>query len=118
MPDLDHGRGDQYLRPARGERRHRLLLLRRAHLAVHQHDLVVRERPRLEPLVLGGGRARLEHLGLLDQRADDERLAARIDLVANPGVRALPLSLGRADMRRDRLTAPRQLAQHRHVEVA
>ena len=39
--DLDHGRGHEHVGAAAGERRHRLLLLARAHLAVQQHDAVV-----------------------------------------------------------------------------
>ena len=75
--DLDHRRGDEHVGAARGERGHRLLLLARAHLAVHQHDPVVLQLAAAQALVLGGRRARLQHLGLLDERADDERLAAR-----------------------------------------
>ena len=39
--DLDHRRGDQHVGAAGGERRHRLLLLARAHLAVQEHDVEV-----------------------------------------------------------------------------
>ncbi len=39
--DLDHRRGDEHVGAAGGERRHRLLLLARAHLAVQQHDAEV-----------------------------------------------------------------------------
>ena len=90
---------------ARGERRHRLLLLARAHLAVQQRDPVVGELAAAQPLVLDGRRARRQRLGLLDQRADDERLAARVELLADALVRARPLAVGRRDVRRDRAPA-------------
>ncbi len=40
--DLDHGRRDEHVGLARGERRHRRLLLAVAHLAVQQHEPVAR----------------------------------------------------------------------------
>ena len=76
--DLDHRRGDEHVGAAGGERRHRLLLLARAHLAVQQHDAEVLELAAAQALELGRGGARLQRLGLLDQRADDERLAAGV----------------------------------------
>ena len=118
-PDLDHGRGDEHVGAAGGERRHRLLLLARAHLAVQQHDAEVRAaRSSREPLELGGRGARLERLGLLDERADDERLAAGAQLLADPLVGARALALGRRDVRLDRPAPRGQLAQHGDVEVA
>ena len=39
-PHLDHGRRDEHVGPPRRERRHRLLLLARAHPAVQQRQLV------------------------------------------------------------------------------
>ena len=116
--DLDHGRGDQHVGAAGRERAHRLLLLARAHLAVQQHDLEVAQLAAAQALVLGRRGARLERLGLLDERADDERLAAGAQLLADPLVGARALALGRAHVRRDRPAAGRELAQDGHVEVA
>ena len=54
----------------------------------------------------------------LDQRADDERLAAGAQLLADALVGAVALGLGRADVGGDRLAAARQLAQRGDVERA
>jgi hypothetical protein len=116
--DLDHGGGDEHVGGARREGRHRLLLLARALLPVQEHDAEVAQLGRPEALELGGGGARLQCLGLLDERADDERLAARAQLLADALVSALALALGGGHERVDRPPARRQLAQHGHVEVA
>ena len=76
-PHLDHRRGHEHVRAARRERGHRLLLLARLHLPVQEHDAEVAQLGRAQPLVLRGRRARLQRLGLLHERADDERLAPR-----------------------------------------
>ena len=60
-----------------------------------------------EALVLGGGGARLQRLGLLDQRADDERLAAGPQLLADALVGARALALGRGHVGVDRPAARR-----------
>ena len=103
--DLDHRRRDQHVGVAGGERLHRGRLLARLHLPVQEHDVEVRELGRLQALVLRGGRARLQQLGLLHQRADDERLAAGAQLLADAlvGARACALAVG--DVRLDRLAA-------------
>ena len=116
--DLDHRRGDEHVGAARGERRHRLLLLARAHLAVQQHDAEVAQLAGPQPLELGRRGARLQRLGLLHQRADDERLAAGAQLLADALVGPRALALGGADVGVDRPPAGGQLAQHGHVEVA
>ena len=59
-----------------------------------------------------------KRLGLLDERADDERLAAGAQLLADALVGALALALAGDDVRLDRLAAARQLAQRRDVERA
>ena len=82
-------------------------------LAVQQHDAEVLELAVAQALVLGGRRARLQRLGLLDQRADDERLAAGAQLLADALVGARALALAARDERVDRLAAARQLAQRR-----
>ena len=118
-PDLDDRRRHEHVGAARGEARHRRLLLARAHLPVQQHDAEVRELALRQPLVLGGRGARLERLGLLDERAHDERLAAGAQLLADAlvGARALALAVERRASSIGR--RPRgQLAQHRHIEVA
>ena len=66
---------------------------------------------RREPLVLGGRGTGLERLGLLDERADDERLAPGAQLLADPLVGAGALALAGRDVRGDRPAALRQLAQ-------
>ena len=116
--DLDHGRGHEHVGAAGGEVGHRLLFGPRAHLAVHQHDLVVLELAAAQALELGGGGTRLQRLGLLDQRADDERLAAGVELLADALVGAGALAVGRGHEGLDRPPAGGQLAQHGHVEIA
>ena len=86
--------------PPAANARHRLLLLARAHLAVQQHDAVVLELAAAQALVLGGRGARLQRLGLLDQRADDERLAAGVELLADALVGARALGVGAGDVGR------------------
>ena len=71
-----------------------------------------------QPLGLGGRRLRLQRLGLLDERADDEALAPLRDLLADPLVRAGARAGAVDGVRLDRLAPGRQLAQDRHVEVA
>ncbi len=101
-----------------GEGEHRRLLLARAHLAVQQRDAIVAQLAAAQALVLGGRRARLQRLGLLNERAHDERLPAGVELLADEVVGTRPLGVGGGDVRRDRLAAARQLAQRRDVEVA
>ena len=69
----------------------------RAHLAVHEHDAVVLELAAAQALELGGGGLGLQRLGLLDQRADDERLAAGVELLADALVGAGALVVGAGD---------------------
>ena len=116
--DLDHGRRDEHVRAAGGERLHRLLLLLRAHLAVHQDHAVVLELAAAQALELGRGRAGLQRLGLLHQRADHERLPARVELLADALVGPGALVVGRGDVGDDRAPAGGQLVQARDVEVA
>ena len=116
--DLDDRRGHEHVGAAGGERLHRLGLLARLHLAVQQHDLEVGELGRAQALELGGRRAGRQRLGLLDERADDERLAAGAQLLADALVRALALALAADDVRLDRLAPARQLAQRGDVERA
>ena len=56
-------------------------------------------------------RLRLQRLGLLHERADDERLAAGAQLLADALVGARALALAAGDVRLDRPAAARQLAQ-------
>ena len=109
--DLDHGRGHEHVRAARGEAAIASCLALRAHLPVQQHDVEVLELRRAQPLELRGRRARLQRLGLLDQRADDERLAPGAQLLADALVRALALAVRAGDERLDRLAPARQLAR-------
>ena len=58
MPDLDHGRRDEHVAAPGGERRHRLLLLARAHARrAAARARSPRSSPVAQPLELGGGRA-------------------------------------------------------------
>ncbi len=116
--DLDHRRRDEHVGATGGERRHRRLLVLRAHLAVQERDAVVLQLAAAQALVLGGRGARRQRLGLLDERADDERLPAGVELLADALVRAGALGVGRGDVRRHGPAAARQLAQRRDVEVA
>ena len=104
--------------PPGGEREHRRLLVLGAHLAVQQRHAVVAQLAAAQALVLGRRRARLQRLGLLHQRAHDERLAPGVELLADEVVGARALGVGRRDVRLDRLAAARQLAQRGDVEVA
>src|SRR4051794_11061568 len=81
--DLDDAGGHEDVGAAGGEGGHGLLLVARAHLPVHEHTAEVLELGRLQALVLARRGARLELLGLLDERADDERLAPRAQLLAH-----------------------------------
>jgi hypothetical protein len=85
---------------------------------VQEHDAEVLQLALPQPLVLGRGGARLQRLGLLHQRADDERLAAGAQLVADPVVGARALALAGCHVGLDRPPPGGQLAQHGHVEVA
>ena len=66
--DLDHGGGDQELRFARRETRHRGVLLGALHLAVDEVDGLAEALLQHGEALLGGGQ--IAHLGLVDQRAD------------------------------------------------
>ena len=79
--DLDHGRRDQHVGLAGGEGGHRRRLLGRGHLAVQDADLELAQLAAAQPLRLLLGRLARLFLGLDDQRADDEGLAA----LAQPG---------------------------------
>ena len=83
------------------------------HLAVDQLDALVAELGGAQALGLGGRRLRLERLGLLDQRADHEALAARGDLLADALVGPRPRARAVDHVGLDRPAAGRQLAQRR-----
>ena len=70
-----------------------------------------------QALVLGGRRAGLERLGLLDERADDEGLAPGPQLLADALVGPRPLALAARHMGLDGLAPAGQLPQHGRVEV-
>ena len=70
-----------------------------------------------QPLGLGLGRARLRGLGLLDQRADDVRLPACVEVRAQPLV-GVGGALGRHPGGDDRLARGRRLRDLGHGEVA
>ena len=76
-------------------------------LAVQQHDAEVAQLAAAQPLVLRGRGARLQRLGLLHQRADDERLAPGAQLLADAVVGPRALALGGGDVGVDRPPALR-----------
>ena len=117
MPTSITDRGHEHVRAPLGEGGHGLLLGARAHLPVEEHDLEVGELGAVQPLVLGGGRARGERLGLLHQRAHDEGLAAGPKLLADALVGPRPLALAARHVGLHRLAAGRQLAQDSRVEI-
>ena len=102
-PDLDHRGGDEHVGAARRELRPSPPAWRpgasgRAG-ARPRSPAAPRSRSRSNSAV--AARA-WSSVGLLHERADDERLPAGPQLLADPVVRASPLALGRADERLDR----------------
>ena len=59
---------------------------------MHEHDPEVAQLPGPQALELGRGRPRLQHLGLLHQRAHHERLAAGPELLPDPVIGPLALA--------------------------
>ena len=80
--DLDDARGDEHVGVAADEAVHPLGLLACRHAPVEQLDAQIGEDGGAEALVLGGRAARAELVRLLDERADDERLAALVHLAS------------------------------------
>ena len=66
---------------------HHLATLGRLQLPVQQSDAIPGELGAAQPLGLHLGGAREPRLRLLDQRADDVRLAARVEMHPQPRVR-------------------------------
>ena len=86
-------------------------------LPVQQPDAVARELGAAQALGLGLGGAREPRLRLLDQRADDVRLPARVEMHAQPRVRRRR-ALGADPARHDRLAVGGRLRDLAHREVA
>ena len=84
---------------------------------MEQLDAQVREDLPPQPLVLRRRRLHVERLRLFDERADDERLPPRLDLLAHEALGAGAL-VGGDPRRLDRLAARRQLVDDGDVEVA
>ena len=116
--DLDHAGRDQHFCLGRRERAHRLRLAPRGQLAVNELDAVVAELRRRESLRLGRRGARLQRLRLLDERADDEDLAPRGDLLSRALVRAPATGRAIDHVRLDRPAPNGKPAEHRAVQVA
>ena len=93
--DLDHRRRDEHVQVAGLEARHQLAALGRTQTPVQQADAVTAQLGLLQALGLGFRRPGLRRLRLLDQRADDVRLASRVEVFPQPRVR------GRAPVLRD-----------------
>ena len=114
-PDLDYRGGDEHVDPCLLERRHRRVLFRRGHPAVHQPDAELGQD--LGELARGVlGRAAGNGLGLLDGGADPVRLLAAPARAADPG-RDLGPPLGRRHRGLDRGSPRRQLVDDRGVQV-
>ena len=103
----------------RAERRHRRLLLGRLHLAVQQPEPQARQLAGGELLELLGRGLGLDLRRALHERADDVRLAARGDLLAQTVVGDPPVRRRRPDhLGGDRRPPRRHLVQLAAVEVA
>ena len=92
-------------------------LLAQGHAPVQQSHPEVGEYVRRKPLVFLKCRARLDNLGLLDERADHERLPALPHLATQLLVRG-GAPVGGDQHRAHRLAARRHLVDNRRVEVA
>src|SRR6266542_3551071 len=105
--DLDHRRGDEHVELAALEELHRLFFLRGAHPTVqHGHAALA------EALAHGvealHQRLHVQLLRLLDDREDDVRLRAALELLVDEGVDAVEVRRG-AHRRLHRGTSTRQL---------
>ena len=79
---LDHRRRHEDVELARLEARHQVPPFNRAQPPVEEADAVAAQLGTPEALRFGLGGAHLARLGLLDQRTDDVRLPARIEMLA------------------------------------
>ena len=116
--DLDHGRRDEHVELPRLELRHQLAALGGPQPPVHAARRGSRFssplRSRSASSLGGSGDARLR---LLDQRADDVRLAAGVEVLAQ--ARYASLERSSVDPRgHDRLAVRRRLRDLAHLEVA
>ena len=87
------------------------------HLAVHEVDRDLLQRPRGEARRLRLGSPRLDGDRALHERAHDVGLAAGLHLLDDPAVAVVALDSG-TTRGAHRRAAGRQLVEHRHVEVA
>ena len=115
--DLDHGRRDEDVQLARLELRHDAAPLGGAQAPVQAADAVAAELGRAESLGLLLGGARDTRLGRLDERADDVRLPAVVQVPAEPRVRLRAAVVGHP-RRDDRLAVGRRQRELRDLEVA
>jgi len=115
--DFDHGRRHEHVELARLELGHQLTPLGRTKAAVQETDLVVAQLRSPQPPGLGLGRARLRGLGLLDQRADDVRLPAVVEVLPQAAV-GLGGALGSDPRGDDRLARGRWFRNLRDRQVA
>ena len=101
--DLDHAGGHEHVRFAARRRPSSPPASRfERQLAVDQLHAQVAELGRAQALVLDRRGPRLQRLGLLHQRTDDEALATVGDLLANALIRPAPRSLAVDDVPRGR----------------
>ena len=77
---LHNGRGHQHVQLATLEPAHHVLLVAERQPAVQQAERQVRKHLRRQAMELGGGCPRLQHVRLLDERADHEGLSAERNL--------------------------------------
>ena len=114
--DLDHARGHEDVGVAAHEPVHALGLLACRHPSVEQFDAQIRKDAGAETLEFGRRTAGAELVGFLDERADDERLAALADLGADELVGGTTL-VGWDDASLDGMPSRRHLAQLAEVDV-
>ena len=115
--DLDHCRRDEDVQLSRLEARHHAPPLRRTQPAVQAADPIATKLGGSQSLGLLLGSTGNPRLGRLDQRADDVRLPAVVEMPAEPRVRLGAPILGHPG-RDDRLAVGRRQRELAHLEVA
>ncbi len=114
---LHHGRGNQDVQLPLPEGVHDYVFLVGAQATVQQAQAQIGEDLALQALVLGHGGLGLQEFRLLDERADDEGLAAGDHFLADKGVSSLLQARGEP-VGLDLPAARRQLVQDGDVQVA
>ena len=116
-PHLDDRRRHKNVNLAGGERLHHALFAVRLHAAVQQADAVGGEDLLSEMIVHLGGRLEIDLVGFFDQRVDDVRLPAGVELLPDKLVDFVAPRFRLGDGL-DGQPARRHVADHRDVQVA